>query len=180
MKNTIWSFMVKRKVFTPKDIVKDLEETKYKFLGKSFLRNKVKNFIKQQLYKATITAVAEGIFALKGYAQYWEKYIDKRKCAVCSKEFVPFEEKQIFCSKECKKEYYKLYHKTKRHSGKKGRKFQNWQEWEDEILMKNFKHNGTLRFNKNKAQEIAKQLGRTEEAIRERLKILRKKRGVLL
>lgn len=179
MKNVIWSFMVKRKVFTQKDIIKDLEETKYKYLGKSFLKNKVKDFIKQQLYKATITAVSEGIFALKEYAQDWEKYIEKKKCYVCSKEFVPFEEKQLFCSVECKKEYYKLYHYTKRNSGKINRKFQNWQEWEDKRLIETFKPD--YRYNKSKAEELAKELGRTPQAIQERLKIIRKKfKGVLL
>ncbi|SNZ08256.1 hypothetical protein SAMN06265182_1237 [Persephonella hydrogeniphila] len=173
MKNVIWSFMVKRKVFTAKDIVKDLEATKYKYLGKSFLRNKVKDFIKQQLYKATITAVSEGIFALKDYAKDWEKYIEKRKCAVCDKDFVPFEEKQLFCSKECKKEYYKLYHQTKRHRGKTSRKFQNWQKWEEEKLIEAFKPD--YRFNRQKASQLSKELGRSEEAIKERLKIIRKR-----
>ncbi|WP_297456199.1 hypothetical protein [Persephonella sp.] len=180
MKNTIWSFMVKRKVFTPKDIVKDLEGTKYRYLGKAFLRNKVKDFIKQQLYKATITAVAEGIFALKDYAPDWEKYIEKRKCAVCNKDFVPFEEKQIFCSQACKKEYYKLYHRAKRHRGKKSRKFQTWQEWEEQRLIEVFKPDN-YRFNRQKAQQLSKELGRTEEAIKERLKIIRRRlRGVAL
>jgi len=180
MKNVIWSFMVRRKVFTPKDIVKDLEETKYKYLGKSFIRNKVRDFIKQQLYKATIIAVSEGIFALKDYAKDWEKYIEKKKCAVCNKDFIPFEEKQIFCSQKCKKEYYKLYHKTKRHRGKKSRKFQSWQKWEEERLIEVFKPNN-YRFNKQKAIQLSKELGRTEEAIKERLKIIRRRlKGVVL
>ncbi len=180
MKNVIWSFMVKRKVFTAKDIVKDLEQTKYSYLGKAFLKNKVKDFIKQQLYKATIVGVAEGIFALKGYAEDWEKYIEKKKCAVCNTEFVPLEHKQIFCSPACKKEYYKLYHQTKRHRGKTGRSFQKWQEWEDRKLIETFKSNNYY-FNRQKAAQISKELGRTEEAIKERLKIIRKRlKGVVL
>ncbi|WP_457640445.1 hypothetical protein [Persephonella sp.] len=180
MKNKIWSFMVRRKVFTPKDIVKDLEGTKYKYLGKAFLRNKVKDFIKQQLYKATITAVAEGIFALKDYAPDWEKYIDKRKCAVCNREYVPFEEKQMFCSSFCKKEYYKLYHQSRRHRGKTGRKFQKWQKWEEQKLIEVFKSDN-YRFNRQKAAQLSKELGRSEEAIKERLKIIRRRlKGVAL
>jgi len=179
MKNEIWTFMVKRKVFTAKDIVKDLEQTKYRYLGKNFIRNKVRDFIKQQLYKATITAVSEGIFALREYTQDWEKYIEKRKCAVCNKEYVPFEEKQMFCSSSCKKEYYKLYHQSRRHRGKTGRSFQKWQEWEDRKLVETFKSKN-YRFDRQKAETLSKELGRSEEAIKERLKIIRKRlKGVL-
>jgi len=165
MKNEIWAIMVRKKVFTPKEVVEELLNTKYKFLGKSFLRNKVKDFIRQQVKSNSLTQVLDGIFALTPYSDNWEEYITKRNCVVCNNPFIPLENNHIICSPECKREYYKEYHsKTRRKKGMKPKR--RWTDKEVEKL-KQLKEKGYT------YEEIAKRLNRTKTAVIEKYKQLK-------
>ena len=123
MKGAIWKVMVEKKVFTQREIVEELLKNKYySFLGKSFIKNKVRDFVRQQVLKGSLVQVEDGIFALIHFAKDWERYISYKECEICSSSFIPKNSQEKYCSDKCKNRADYLQKKEKKKQYLKTRK----------------------------------------------------------
>lgn len=164
----IYEKAYKMKVFQIWQLVKELEKA-WGFLGKSYIKERVRSWLKVQLRAKAVIKVSNepSIFTFPEFKQKWQTLIEKRTCPICSKEFIPAQDKQMLCSEECKKKHYKTYHKQKREEA--GMAVGHKRRWEEEEIQKlvNLKNKGYT------YQQIAEKLGRTKISVIEKAKQLR-------
>jgi len=164
----IYTAAYKLKVFQIWQVQKQLEKD-WGFLGKSYIKERVRSWIATQLRHKTLVKVNDDptIYAFPEFANSWQNFIEKRTCEICGKEFIPIQAKQMFCSEECKKIHYRDYHEERRK--KEGMKTNTKRRWTKGEIQK-------LIQLKNKGytyKEIAQRLDRTKTAVEEKYKALR-------
>lgn len=155
------------KAFQAWELVKELQ-TKWGFLGKSYIKERVRSWLAVQLkYNAIVKVNDEPpIFTFPEFLDTWQSFIQKRTCPICDKQFIPAQDKQMFCSEECKKKHYKQYHEQKRKE--KGMKTGIKRRWskKEELLLLKLKNQGLSN------SEIASRLGRSKASVIEKYKEL--------
>lgn len=160
----IWAVMIKLKVFTPQILLERLGPPPYL---KNFIKEKIRNLIAQQLKNHILRLLVENppVFCTEDATpEDIESF--KRTCGICGKRFFPVQKQQRFCSVECKREHYKQYHRQRRK--KLGMRLDSRRRWtEEEIKMAR-----ELRRQGKTYREIANILGRTTNAVKDKLKRL--------
>jgi len=155
------------KAFQMWELQKELEKN-WGFLGKSYIKERVKSWLTIQLkYNAVIKVNNKPpIFTFPEFLNIWQECIRKRVCPICEKQFIPTQDKQQFCSEECKKKHYKTYHEERRK--KEGMKTGSKKRWSkaEELLLLKLKNQGLSN------SEIAKQLNRSTTSVVEKYKQL--------
>ena len=155
------------KVFQIWELVNLLEED-WGFLGKTFIKERVKSWLNVQIRAGAIKQVNKdpAIFAFTEYADNWQSYINKKVCKICGKTFVPNQSKNEFCSETCKKQHYKQYHERRRTAqGMKTGSKRRWKKSEELLLLK-LKNEGYT------YEQISKHLGRSITSVVEKYKAL--------
>ncbi len=169
----IWAVMLRRKVFRLEDIVKDLNPPKELY---GWVKGKVRSLITSQLKLNILYLVVENppIYATEdATSEDIRKY--QKTCIVCGKQFFPKQHDNIVCSQECRREYYKVYHKNRR--AEQGARVGTKKRWTEEEL----KLIEPLLYRRSKRREIemiAREIKRSKWAVREQIKNLRRRRSL--
>ncbi len=163
----IFEIAYKLKVFQPWQVINELLNLYEGIFTKKLIKDRVQSFLASQVKAGSVVKVSSTppIFAFKEFSDEWEPYALKYTCKVCGKAFFPSMPHQEFCSEECKKKSHNARRRTH------GHRYSKWEPWEIELLQKTFPDG---RFEGSKARAIAPRLGRTPEAIRRKLRDLKK------
>lgn len=164
----IYAAAYRLKVFQIWQVQKELEKD-WGFLGKSYIKERVRSWTATQLRHKALVKVNDdpAIYTFPEFAQNWQEFVEKRTCDICGKEFIPTQDKKQFCSEECKKQHYRKYHEERRKKeGMKTNSKRRWTENEVQKLLQ-YKMKGLT------YGEIAQRLGRTKSAVEEKYKALR-------
>jgi len=179
MKERIYEAILERKYFRISDITEELWNEYGEIFPRSFIRNKVRNFVEVMVGQGLLKVLPEydpPIFENPASGETKPLNELLKKCPVCGKDFFPRRGKQDkYCSRKC---YEKA--KTKRrkadtrkrvrnymHSAdeKAERRGKQWTPSEDQLLRKLIEKKMTHR-------EIAEKLGRTVYSVRWRVQKL--------
>ncbi|MEM3426718.1 hypothetical protein [Hydrogenobacter thermophilus] len=166
----IWATMLELKVFRLEDVVKALNPPSHL---RSWVKERVRSAIAQQLKFNLLRVVVEDP-PVYSTIHATEEDIKKfyKQCCVCSKEFIPKQDKQVVCSRECKQLYYRGWHKE--HRKELGMAVDTRRRWTKEEL-KLLEPLLTRQAEKGEYEKIAKRLGRGVEAVRFKVKKLRRR-----
>ena len=164
----IFEAAYKLKAFQPWQLQKELEKG-WGFLGKSYIKERVKSWLAVQLRHEALVKVNDEppVFAFPEFVKNWQEFVEKRVCDICGKQFLPLQDKQQFCSEECKQRHYKQYHTERRKKeGMKVGTRRRWTKKEEKMLLQ-------LKAKGYTYKEIAQRLNRTKTAVEEKYKALR-------
>ena len=167
----IWAKMLELKVFRLEDVVKSLNPPKHLY---GWVKERVRSLITNQLKLNILHLVVENppIYATENASpEDIENY--RKWCLVCGRKFFPSQDKQEFCSAQCKKAHYKRYHRKRRQ--KLGMKVGSKRRWTEEEL-KLLEPLLYRKAEKGELDNIARRLGRGKWAVSEKLKSLRRLR----
>ncbi|MEM0326820.1 MAG: DUF2116 family Zn-ribbon domain-containing protein [Desulfurococcaceae archaeon] len=166
----IWGQMLQLRVFTPQMVLDVLNPPRYL---KSWLKERIRTLIANQVKYGLLRQAVENPPV---FATTWATEEDIRKlykkCVVCGAEFIPEQQKQIVCSQECKRRYYKNWHRKRREEA--GMDVDSKRRWTAEEIRK-VKHLIHIQAEKGEYERLAKQLNRKPRAIREFVKKLRRR-----
>lgn len=167
----IWATMLELKAFKLEDVVKALNPPSHL---RSWVKKRVRSIIAQQLKLNLLRIVVENppVYSTLYATKEDIKKLYKR-CAVCGTEFIPLQNKQISCSKKCKQFYHKRQYSERRE--KRGMAVGTKKRWTKEEL-KLLEPLLTRQAERGEYERLAKRLGRGVEAVRFRVKKLRKLR----
>jgi len=165
----IWEIMLRLRVFTPWQVLKELNPPKYL---KQYAKEKIRSLIASQV-KAGILQVLNNTPPVFGFpGESVEKVM--RECIICRKKFIPTQDKDQCCSDECEKEYRKRFlERRRREKGMEERR--RYEKWEEELIWETLSKHGCK---SAILQELAKRLNRSPQAIKSKFKKMRKKRRV--
>lgn len=176
----------KLRAFQIWQLTQELEKD-WGFLGKSYIKERVKSWIATQLkHKALIKVLDEpAIYTFSEFADFWQELIQKQTCPICNTSFIPKNSQEKYCSKECKakaeyqqkKEYKKQYLKNRKDLSRKAskkytKKLQEmtkpvkkgkWSKEELQTLQMAYLQKGKL--SKKDLVEIAQKLGRSYKSV---------------
>jgi len=172
VKEKIYELILKRRYFRISDITEELSEEYGEVFPRSFLRQKVKDFVEVMLGQGLLKVLPEydpPIFENPIAPETKPLRELLKKCPVCGKDFFPRRGKQDkYCSRKC---YEKAKARRRRLSTRKRvRKYMHsadatavnhyktWTREEEQFLMEN---KGKLTY-----REIAEKLGRTVYSVR--------------
>lgn len=113
----------KLRVFQIWQLTDELEKD-WGFLGRSFVKERVKSWLKTQLKAGTVLKVNKEppIFTFSEFKSDWIHFLRKKTCLICNEEFIPKNSQEKYCSEKCKsaaeyqqkKEYKKQYLKQRK------------------------------------------------------------------
>jgi len=169
----IWAVMLRLKVFSPAMVLKELNPPPYL---RGWIKSKIKNLIETQVKNGILRVVNKNppFFATEDATKEDIERV-KRVCPICGNRFFPAANghEQEFCSPKCRQKHYKKYHEERRRKlGMKVGSKKAWTKNEIELLLRFRREGKTYR-------EIADALGRTPEAVKDKLRRLKRK-GVKL
>jgi len=165
----IYEKAYKLKTFQLWELVEELTK-EWGFLGKKFVKDRVKSWLAIQLRHGTLLKVSDEppVFTLPEFARSWKEYLRYRTCPVCGRKFLPSQHTQELCSPSCRQSHYKNYHRERRkklHMRLDSKR--RWTEEEVKILLE-------LREKGKSWEEIARVLGRGKEGVKDKFKRLKK------
>ncbi|HIQ48043.1 MAG TPA: hypothetical protein EYH58_00195 [Aquifex aeolicus] len=148
----------KLKVFQIWELTEELYKDWEGIFSKKVVKDRVTSFIASQLRANSLIKVRSdpSIFAFPEFGTEWEKYVRKRKCQTCGKEFIPFRPEQVYCSEKCR-ERRKASPLPPQKTQKK------WAKEEEEFLKRELRKKGKL--SKKDMVEIAQKLQRSYRSV---------------
>jgi len=160
----IWKAILRLRVFTPWMILEELRPPTYM---RGYIKEKIRNFLLSQTKNGVLRLLHDNppVFGLPG--ETLQKIV---KHCPCGKGFIPNQKKDTYCSEQCEREYRKRYlERKRRQAGMKEKR--RYTEQEERLIWETLRNGCTIA----KLQELSKQLGRHPEAIRSKLKKMKKR-----